>query len=75
VLGYDYPLASLRELNYDVQRALRTKQAKKVLRFIRRKGCYCPLANQWYSNILLHPSTLARVILTYFLVDLKKNRV
>lgn len=69
VLGYDYPLANLRDVDYDLQKALRSRQARMVLNFIRRKGCYCPLANQWYSNILLHPPTLGRVILNYFLVD------
>ncbi len=73
VLGYDHPLAKLSECNYDVQAALRSAQAKRVLKFIKRKGCYCPLANQWYSNILLHPITLLRVIFKYFLVDSGKN--
>lgn len=73
VLGYEYPLAQLRETNYDVQKALRGEQAQKVLKFIRMKGCYCPLANQWYSNILLHPPTLGRVILNYFLIDLRRK--
>lgn len=74
VLGYDYPLAQLRDVDYDVQRALRSEQANRVLRFIHRKGCFCPLANQWYSNILLHPLTMGRVILNYFFVDLGRKR-
>lgn len=74
VLGYERPLANLREMDFDVQRAFRSRQAKEVLRFIRRKGCYCPLANQWYSNILLHPQTMLRVILSYFLVDFRKKQ-
>jgi len=69
VLAYDKPLADLRESNYDVQTAISTQQAKNALQFIRNKHCYCPLANQWYSNILMHPPTLLRVILNYFLVD------
>lgn len=69
VLAYDQPLGNLRLLDYDVQEALRRPQAMRVLSFIRRKGCFCPLANQWYSNILLHPPSLARVILNYFSVD------
>jgi MoaA/NifB/PqqE/SkfB family radical SAM enzyme len=75
VLGYDKPLADLRRTDYDAAKALATAEAKDVLHFIRRKGCYCPLANQWYSNILLHPPSVARVILNYFSFDLRKNRL
>jgi MoaA/NifB/PqqE/SkfB family radical SAM enzyme len=69
VLAYSKPLGRLRELDYDIQRAIRSPSAKQVLEFIRLKGCYCPLANQWYSNILLHSRTLFRVILKNFLID------
>jgi len=62
VLAYEHPLGKLRASDYDVQRVLAAPQAKEVLKFIRRKGCYCPLANQWYSNMLLSPKTLYRVI-------------
>ncbi len=74
VLGYDRPLADLRKMNYDVQAAMRTPAARSVLDFIRRGGCYCPLANQWYSNILLNPLMLGRVILRYFFVDFRGKR-
>jgi MoaA/NifB/PqqE/SkfB family radical SAM enzyme len=63
VLAYDRPLGSLRSLNYDIQKALDSVQARNVLKFIHQKGCHCPLANQWYSNILLHPPTLMKVLL------------
>ncbi|MCX6639783.1 MAG: radical SAM protein [bacterium] len=75
VLGYDHPLAHLREINYDVQAALAGSEARKVLKFIHGRGCYCPLANQWYSNVLLHPPSLWRVILNYFLVDRTGKKV
>jgi MoaA/NifB/PqqE/SkfB family radical SAM enzyme len=68
VLAYDHPLGSLRSLDYDVQKALASPQARKVLKFIRHRGCCCPMANQWYSNMLLSPSTLARVLKKYIKV-------
>jgi len=74
VLGYDYPLGNLRENDYNVQTVIRSKQAWRVLRHIHKKRCFCPLANQWYSNILLHPLTLGRVIFRYFRVDISKER-
>ncbi len=69
VLAYDKPLGSLRESGYDVQKVIRSEQAREVLRFIKQRGCYCPLANQWYSNILLSPKMLLRVIAKNFSVD------
>jgi len=69
VLAYNQPLGRLREQDYDVHKVMHTPQAKQVLEFIRLKGCYCPMANQWYSNILLSPRMLARVILKNFLID------
>jgi MoaA/NifB/PqqE/SkfB family radical SAM enzyme len=69
VLAYDKPLGKLRESDYDVQNVIRSRQAREVLRFIKRRGCYCPLANQWYSNILLSPKMLLRVIAKNFSVD------
>lgn len=69
VLAYDKPLGDLRRNDYDVQKVIRSKQARDVLQFIKHRGCYCPLANQWYSNILLSPKMLLRVIAKNFSVD------
>ena len=38
----------------------RSKEVKNIRKSIRRGDCYCPLANQAYSNILLHPPSLLR---------------
>ncbi len=73
VLAYDHPLGRLREMNYDVQKAVKSAQAKAVLQHVRQKRCYCPMANQWYSNILLHPGTLGRVIKKNFSVDKRRR--
>jgi len=39
-----------------------SKEARKVRKDIKAGKCACPLANQAYSNILLHPGKLARTI-------------
>lgn len=39
-----------------------SKEARKIRRDIARGKCSCPLANQAYSNILLHPKSLLRTI-------------
>lgn len=40
----------------------KSRRAADVRNSIRRKECACPLANQAYSNILLHPGSLLRVM-------------
>jgi len=61
-LGYDKPMGSLREHDYDFQALWNSPRAREVRRFIKEGGCACPLANQAYSNILMHPPSLARVL-------------
>ncbi len=38
--------------------------AARIRRSIKRRECACPLANQAYSNMLLHPGSLLRVLWT-----------
>ena len=52
VLGYQKPMGDLRQVDYDFQKVWHSDQANEVRKYIREKRCYCPLANQAYSNIL-----------------------
>lgn len=52
ILGYDKPMGDLREANYDFKRVWQSRQANEVRKHIKDGNCYCPLANQAYSNIL-----------------------
>jgi len=61
-LGYDKSMGNLRDHNYDFKALWNSEQAKKVRRFIQKGLCHCPLANQAYSNILLHGASLLKVI-------------
>jgi hypothetical protein len=60
VLGYDKQLGNLREYDYDFQKLWYSQTAREIRNFIKKKGCACPLANQSYSNILLHIPSLIR---------------
>ena len=62
-LGYDRAMGNLRDFDYDFKRLWNSPQAREVRRFIRRRQCACPLANQTYSNILMHPPSLMRVVI------------
>ena len=60
-LGYDRPMGNLRDFGYDFKSLWNSSQAKTVRKFIRNRNCCCPLANQTYSNMLLHTPSLMRV--------------
>jgi len=62
VLGYSKPMGNLRDYDFEFKRLWHSKQAKIVRKFIHEKRCACPLANQSYSNILLHTPSLIKVI-------------
>ena len=61
-LGYDQPMGNLRDYNYDFKMLWNSAAAKKVRTNIREGHCNCPMANQTYSNILMHGPSLFRVV-------------
>jgi len=62
-LGYEKTMGNLRDFDYDFQALWNSQKAGEVRRYIQKGLCHCPLANQAYSNILLHGPSLARVVL------------
>jgi MoaA/NifB/PqqE/SkfB family radical SAM enzyme len=65
-LGYNKPMGNLRDYGYDFKRLWNSQQAKEVRSYIRDGNCHCPMANQMYSNILLHTPSLTRVLYSIF---------
>jgi MoaA/NifB/PqqE/SkfB family radical SAM enzyme len=61
-LGYDKPMGNLRDYNYDFQMLWNSAEAKKVRTYVGQGRCNCPMANQTYSNILMHGPSLFRVV-------------
>ncbi len=61
VLGYRKSMGNLREVNYDFQEMFHSERANEVRKYIRDRKCWCPLANQAYSNILCNLSSLLKV--------------
>jgi hypothetical protein len=53
-LGYDQPLG-----------IFHSREANTVRQFIKDEKCHCPLANQYYSNMLLNFQTMTRVLVNY----------
>jgi len=61
-LGYDKSMGNLRNYDYDFQRLWNSPQANAVRAHIKAGNCHCPMANQMYSNILMHGPSLFRVM-------------
>jgi MoaA/NifB/PqqE/SkfB family radical SAM enzyme len=60
-LGYERSMGNLRDFGYDLKTLWNSPQAKEVRHYIRNKRCACPLANQAYSNMMLHLPSLMKV--------------
>jgi len=54
-------MGNLRDVAYDFKRIWFSPKAERVRASIRHKQCHCPLANASYTNMLMHPATLASV--------------
>ena len=61
-LGYDKPMGNLRDYNYDFKALWNSPKAKEIRTYIREGRCNCPMANQTYSNMLMHMPSLFRVV-------------
>ena len=71
VLGYDQQMGNLRDYNYDFQKLWHSNRADEVRRYIKEKNCACPLANQAYSNELMHFPTLLKAGIKTIYFNLK----
>ena len=60
-LGYDKSMGNLRDYDYDFKLLWNSAEAKNVRTYIREGYCNCPMANQTYSNMLMHGPSIFRV--------------
>ncbi len=72
-LGYDRSMGNLREFNYDFKALWNSEPANEVRSYIQAGSCACPLANQMYSNILVHGPSLVKVLLEIMKSRKRKN--
>jgi len=61
VLGYPHSMGNIREYNFDYEKLYNSDNAKKVRKYIKDKNCYCPLANQSYSNMIINLPSLWKI--------------
>ena len=60
-------VGNLRENEYDLKRIWTGDEMAKMRDSIYQGECHCPMANASYTNILLHPPTLAKIASTVVL--------
>lgn len=63
VLGYKKPMGNLKDAEFDFQRVWRSQDSNDVRKFIVKGGCFCPLANAHYTNLLLNFNELLKIML------------
>ena len=61
-LGYEISMGNVREHGYDFNAVWNSSKADKVRSHIRHGNCHCPLANQAYSNILMHLPSMVKAM-------------
>lgn len=55
-------IGNLEEADFDFKKIWFSKKADLVRKSIKNKECYCPLANASYTNLLVHPLSLIRIV-------------
>jgi len=55
-------IGNLRECNYNLNELWHNSQARELRQRQETEKCVCPLANVFYTNALLHPPTLMKVV-------------
>lgn len=55
-------MGNLRESSYNFKQVWHSQAAAMVRQRIKAEGCFCPLANAFYTNLLCHLSSLIRLL-------------
>jgi len=61
-LGYEKPMGNIRQTGYNFDAVWHSARAREVRQYIRNRNCWCPLANQAYSNIACNLRALLKVM-------------
>ena len=66
VLGYAHSMGNIRDYDFDYNALYNSQKAKEVRKYIKERNCYCPLANQSYSNMIISLPYLMKVFGNYW---------
>lgn len=59
-------LGNLKKEGFNFSKIWFSRKASKIRKSIKSKKCYCPLANVSYTNILMSPASMVKVIFNFF---------
>jgi len=62
ILARNSSMGNLREVGYDLRKIWFSEKAQAVRRRIKQGECYCPMANVYYTNMLLSPTVMLKVL-------------
>lgn len=57
------PIGNIRDVDYDLKKIWFSKKADEMRKSVKNSGCYCPLANASYTNMLCNLGILSKVAL------------
>ena len=63
ILARNSSMGNLREVGYDLRKIWFSEKAQTVRRRIKQGECYCPMANVHYTNMLLSPTAMLKVLI------------
>ena len=58
-------LGNIREIEYDIKKLLKSRQARETIRSIRKDGCFCTHECYFMTNILFSPSAYPALMKEY----------
>ena len=58
-------MGNLRDVDLDLRRVWTSPRARAVRRAVKTRGCYCPVANISYTNMMCDPASVIKVALNY----------
>ena len=56
-------IGNVRDVDYDLRRIWASARAREVRRAVKTRGCYCPVANISYTNMMCDPASVIKVAL------------
>jgi MoaA/NifB/PqqE/SkfB family radical SAM enzyme len=54
-------MGNVRDVDYDLPRLWFSKRANDVRRAVKTRGCYCPVANTSYTNMMCDPPSVLKI--------------
>ena len=61
ILAYNQSMGNIRDFDCNFNKLWNSSKAKSVRQHIKAGNCYCPMANQSYSNMLCNTTAMAKV--------------